>query len=262
MTAEESYVPRLAAGQDQTQTDSSQGLSSSTATPRFSAAMLLQHLPDPDSDAVGWTVAIAEALAAHPCCASSAASVAPIALCSALLSSSMLPMLLIVAATVPAGGPSAKDSSGPLAEELRAALSEYVAAVVLPPVEADAGIFQPAQVMTQQEACLASDSGTGQAAGSLRAERRGVVTLVLQCLSALRSCYLAARVSIGTKATRSQTDAATQQAVHVASWATEFWLDLDYLQVCGPVSGCICSHLSDVLGLADVPAAPSCGKKE
>jgi hypothetical protein len=62
--------------------------------------------------------------------------------------------------------------------------------------------------------------------------RLEAITLLLQCLSTLRSCFVAARLTKGiTHDHKLGTPTEVVQARHVLGWPSECWLDIDYLQV-------------------------------
>jgi hypothetical protein len=162
---------------------------------------------------------------------------------SVSLSRALLPLLLATAAThvLPASPQGEAEESHALCQELSALASKRIL-----PATADAAAallsgampLQTAQSISPyarggQDVCASNRrGGLAGAKPPFTRARLEAITLLLQCLAVLRNCFVAARRTKGvTHDHKRGTPAEVVQARHVLSWASECWLDIDYLQV-------------------------------
>ena len=165
-----------------------------------------------------WACALVAALLQRPPLAhSTLACLARIAAHSASLSKAMLPLLCVVVAT------SWQDAAG-YSSAICEQLTELACIHVFPATAAAAAAIQHGK---RPDTADSLDVSSG---------RLQAIELLLQCLSVLRSCSVAARLTKGLTTDYSKSKGGTpdevEQARHVVSWPMEYWLDLDCLQAC------------------------------
>lgn len=163
-----------------------------------------------------WACALVAALLDRPPLSDSAvAHLAPVAARSASLSKALLPLLFVLVATTLG----ADDATSAICQQL----TELACVHVLPTTTAaTATILHGAAPLDTAASCVTS-------------ARIESIELLLQCLSMLRGCAVAARLCRGLNSdyskSKSGVPAEVKQARHVVSWPMEHWVDIDSLQV-------------------------------